>query len=214
MNAPATPPGPDLPRDSAIRIPQSAIAPLIVVSGPAGVGKTTLVEAVIERMSGRLRRAVTATTRGPRPGEEDGVAYHFWTVEQFREAIARGEMLEWAEVHGKDFYGTPRGEVEPHRAHGVGVVLVIDVQGAGQVRAAYPGDNLSVFIAPPAFDDLRVRLEGRGEPEESIARRLRTAEQELARQNEYDRVVANGELAAATDALEAIIRDEFQRRGF
>jgi guanylate kinase len=178
------------------------------------VGKTTLVEAAIARMPEKLRRAITATTRQPRPGEEPGVAYHFWTRDEFREAIARGDMLEWAEVHGKDFYGTPRGEVEPHRARGVGVVLVIDVQGAGQVRAAYPGDNLSVFIAPPAFDELRARLEGRDEPAESIARRLRTAEQELARQNEYDRVLVNGELAAATDALEAIIRDEFKRRGF
>ena len=192
----------------------SQLAPLIVVSGPAGVGKTTLVEAVIERMLGKLRRAVTATTRAPRPGEVPEVSYHFWTREQFREAIERGEMLEWAEVHGRDFYGTPRVEVEPHRARGVGVVLVIDVQGAGQVRAAYPGDNLSVFVAPPDFADLRRRLEGRDEPEESIRRRLRTAEQELARQGEYDRVLVNGALAAATDALETIIRDEFTRRGY
>lgn len=193
-------------------VPQ--LAPLIVVSGPAGVGKTTLVEGVIDRMPDRLRRAVTATTRSPRPGEVPEVSYRFWTREQFRDAIDRGEMLEWAEVHGKDFYGTPRAEVDPHRGRGVGVVLVIDVQGAGQVRAAYPGDNLSVFIAPPDFDDLRRRLEGRDEPEESIRRRLRTAEQELARQNEYDRVLVNGDRAAATDALEAIIRDEFKRRGY
>ena len=188
--------------------------PLIVVSGPAGVGKTTLVEAVIARAPDRLRRAVTATTRPPRPGEVPEVSYHFWTHEQFRGAIARGEMLEYAEVHGRDFYGTPRAEVELHRARGVGVVLVIDVQGAGQVRAAYPGDNLSVFIVPPDFDDLRKRLEGRDEPAESIGRRLRTAEQELARRDEYDRVLVNGDLAATTDALETIIRDEFKRRGY
>src|SRR4051794_32154564 len=184
-------------------------APLVVVSGPAGVGKTTLVEAVIARLPDRLRRAVTATTRAPRPGEVPEVSYHFWTHEQFRDAIARGEMLEYAEVHGKDFYGTPRAEVEPHRARGVGVVLVIDVQGAGQVRAAYPGDNLTIFVAPPVFDDLRARMEGREEPEESIRRRLRTAEQEMARQGEFDRVVVNGDLAPTIDALEAIIRDEF-----
>jgi guanylate kinase len=189
-------------------------APLVVVSGPAGVGKTTLVEAVIARMPDRLRRAVTATTRAPRPGEVPEVAYHFWTHEQFRDAIARGEMLEYAEVHGKDFYGTPRAEVEPHRARGVGVVLVIDVQGAGQVRAAYPGDNLSIFLAPPNFDDLRLRLEGRNEPAESIARRLHTAEQELARQAEYDHVLVNDDLATTTNALEALVRNEFQRRGY
>jgi guanylate kinase len=192
----------------------SQLAPLIVVSGPAGVGKTTLVESVLARMPGRLRRAVTATTRSPRAGEVPEVSYHFWTHEQFRDAIARGEMLEYAEVHGRDFYGTPRAEVEPHRARGVGVVLVIDVQGAGQVRAAYPGDNLTIFVAPPVFDDLRARMEGRAESEESIRRRLRTAEQELARQGEFDRVVVNGVLAATIDALEAIIRDEFKRRGY
>src|SRR5206468_4227815 len=127
------------------------------------------------------------------------------TRELFQEAIARGEMLEWAEVHGKDFYGTPRSEVDPFRERGIGVILVIDVQGAGQIRAAYPNDHLSVFIAPPRFDDLLHRLEGRGETEESIRRRLHTAPGELARQEEYDRVLVNGEFDAATDALEAII---------
>src|SRR5207302_6861922 len=142
------------------------------------------------------------------------VSYHFWTHDQFRDAIARGEMLEHAEVHGKDFYGTPRSEVDPYREQGIGVILVIDVQGAGQVRARYPGDHLSIFVAPPRFDDLRQRLEGRHEAEESIQRRLNTAPGELARQEEYDRVLVNDELDAAVAALEAIIRDEFKRRGY
>lgn len=190
------------------------LAPLVVISGPSGVGKTTLVDALLARKSLPLRRAITATTRLPRPGEVPEVSYHFWTREQFQEAIARNEMLEYAEVHGKDFYGTPRGEVDPYRERGVGVVLVIDVQGAGQVRARYPDDHLSVFIDPPAFDELQHRLEGRGEAAESIRRRLDTAPGELARRGEYDKVLVNGELTAATDALEAIIRDEFKRRGF
>jgi guanylate kinase len=201
--------------DSAVRNPHPAFpqAPLIVLSGPSGVGKTTLVDALLRRTSLPLRRAVTATTRTPRPGEVPEESYHFWTHDQFREAIAQNEMLEWAEVHGRDFYGTPRSEVDPYRGRGVGVILVIDVQGAGQIRARYPGDHLSVFVYPPTFEDLERRLRGRGEAEESIRRRLATAHQELARRDEYDHALENGELEAAAAALEAIIRDEFKRRG-
>jgi guanylate kinase len=192
----------------------SRLAPLIVLSGPSGVGKTTLVDALLARTALPLRRAVTATTRGPRPGEVPEVHYHFWTADRFREAIAAGDMLEWAEVHGKDFYGTPRSEVDPHRAAGTGVILVIDVQGAGQVRIRYPDDHLSVFVDPPDFAELQKRLEGRGEPEASIRRRLETAVGELARADEFDERLENGDLAATAAALEAIIRGEFQRRGY
>ncbi len=208
--------GPSDPTQPAGGPPPSAprTAPLIVLSGPSGVGKTTLVDGLIDRQTLPLRRAVTATTRGRRPGEVPGVSYHYWTHDQFRQAIARGEMLEWAEVHGVDFYGTPRAEVDAYRAAGVGVILVIDVQGAGQVRLLYPGDHRSVFVLPPAFDELHRRLEGRGEPEASIRRRLETARGELARADEFDTVLENADLGAATDALEAIIRDDFTRRGF
>lgn len=194
--------------------PAARLAPLIVLSGPSGVGKTTLVDGLIGRNTLPLRRAVTATTRKPRPGEVPEVSYHYWSEDQFRAALARNEMLEWAEVHGSGFYGTPRSEVDGYRAAGVGVILVIDVQGAGQVRLLYPGDHISLFVNPPAFDELRRRLEGRGEPEASIRRRLETARGEMTRADEFDVVLENAELAAATDALEKIIRDEFTRRGF
>ena len=189
-------------------------APLFVISGPSGVGKTTLVDAILSRTSLPLRRAITATTRAPRPGEIPEVSYHFWSREQFQEAIAREEMLERAQVHKKDFYGTPRSEVDPHRERGVGVILVIDVQGAGEIRLAYPDDHRSIFITPPTFDDLERRLRCRNESEESIRRRLETARGELQRQDEYDEVLVNGDLDSATAKLEAILRDEFKRRGF
>lgn len=190
-----------------------SLAPLIVLSGPSGVGKTTLVEHLLATSDLRLRRAVTATTRAPRPGEVPERDYHYWTRDQFRHAIEHGEMLEWAEVHGDQFYGTPRSEVDPHRAAGTGVILVIDVQGAGQIRLLYPDDHLSIFLVPPTFDDLERRLRGRGEREESIRRRLETARGELVRQDEFDVVVENADVAATLAALAKIIRDEFTKRG-
>jgi guanylate kinase len=199
--------------DSAFRNPNSAIAPLVVLSGPSGVGKTTLVEHLLANSTLRLRRAVTATTREPRPGEVPERDYHFWTRDRFRQAIEHGDMLEWAEVHGKDFYGTPRSEVDPHRAAGCGVILVIDVQGAGQVRLLYPDDHLSVFLLPPTFADLEQRLRGRGERDESIRRRLETARGELVRQDEFDRCVVNADIPATVAGLESLIRDEFTKRG-
>ena len=184
----------------------SSLGPLIVMSGPSGVGKTTLVDRLLETSQLPLRRAITATTRAPRPGEIPDVHYHFWTKEQFREAIEAARMIEWAEVHTTDFYGTPRSEVDDYRKQGIGVLLVIDVQGAGQVRLLYPEDHISIFVCPPAFDDLANRLRVRGEADDSIRRRLATAPGELARIEEYDYHLINNNLQDAVQELERLIQ--------
>lgn len=184
-------------------------APLIVVSGPSGVGKTTVVEQLIRGRRLRLRRAITATTRDARPGEVDGRDYHFWTRERFQKEIDDKRMLEWALVFGRDYYGTPRSEVDEFLARGVGVVLVIDVQGAASVRALAPG-CLSVFIEPPGFAELEARLRGRGDlPEDRIQRRLEEARREVARAGEFEHRIVNRDLDEAVAELERVIRGRF-----
>jgi guanylate kinase len=174
------------------------------------VGKTTVVDRVLAGFERPVRRAVTATTRAARPGEVDGRDYHFWSPAAFERAIADGRMLEHALVHGTDYYGTPRAEVDPYREGGTGVVAVLDVQGAAAVRRLYPGDHLSVFLVPPAFDDLAARLRGRGEPPAGIERRLQTARVEVTRVGEFDRVVVNADVAAAARVLSVLIRRAFR----
>ena len=190
----------------------SPLGPLVVVSGPSGVGKTTVVDRVLAGAGGKLRRAVTATTREPRAGERDGSDYHFWTQDEFRRAIDDGRMIEWAVVFGRDFYGTPRSEVDPHRASGTGVVLVIDVQGADRIRALVPDDHLSVFIAPPSMEELEARLRGRNDTgEERIRRRLEAARTELAQADKFHHRIVNRDLDAAVSELAQVIRDKFNR---
>lgn len=167
---------------------------LTVIAGPTAVGKGTVVSHILANYPG-VALSVSATTRSPRPGEVDGVNYYFWTHEQFDEAIAAGEMLEYAVVHGVNKYGTPKAPVREALAHGRLLILEIDIQGARQVKQAMPDARL-IFIAPPSWDELVRRLQARGTetPEEQL-RRLETARIELAAQSEFDHVVINDEVA-------------------
>ena len=177
---------------------------LIVLAGPTAVGKGTVVRALREREPD-VWISVSATTREPRPGEIDGVHYFFVTAERFDEMIARGELLEWATVHGVHRYGTPRGPVEERLATGTPVLLEIDLQGARQVRETMP-DALFVFLAPPTWDELVHRLVGRGtEGPEERERRLETARLELAAESEFDAVIVNDTVEAAAAQLERLV---------
>jgi guanylate kinase len=179
--------------------------PVIILSGPAGSGKSTVVRDLLLTENGRLRRAVTATTRAPRPNEADGIDYHFWSPEQFARERQAGMLLESAEVFGH-WYGTPRSEVEPYRARGLGVILVIDVQGAAQIRQQYP-DTISIFLRAPSLGEYEQRLRGRRtESEEALSRRLEGAKRELERARDYDFQVTNDDLGQAIADVRTIIQ--------
>lgn len=178
-------------------------ARLFVVSGPAGVGKGTLVAGVRKRRP-RLALTVSATTRDPRPGEVEGLSYYFVSDEEFDKRVGRGEFLEWAQVHNHR-YGTLRSEVERCLSRGDSVILEIDVQGGDSIRDAFP-DAVRIFVEPPSWDVLVNRLRGRGtEDEDSLALRLRTARKELDRANTYEVRIVNDDLNKATEELSQII---------
>jgi guanylate kinase len=180
------------------------MAEVFVITGPSGVGKGTLIRGLIERVPG-LELSVSATTRAPRPGEEDGREYHFLTPEEFDARIAAGAFVEQATYSGNR-YGTLRSELERRVEAGTPVVLEIEVEGARQVRRAMP-EAIQVFIAPPSIDALRARLVGRGTDDPAqVEHRLRTAEGELSAQPEFGHVVVNDRLEEATDRLVAIVR--------
>jgi guanylate kinase len=175
-------------------------ARLTVLSGPTAVGKGTIM-AEMRRRAPAVWISISATTRAPRPGEIDGVHYFFLTPERFDELVRTGRMLEWAIVHGRNLYGTPREPVERELAAGRPVFLELDLQGARQVREAMP-DARFVFLAPPSWDELVRRLVGRGtETPEERERRLSTARDELAAVDEFDHVVVNDDVGRATDEL-------------
>lgn len=177
----------------------------IIVSSPSGAGKTTIVDAVL-RQNKSVARVVTATTRDPRTGEKDGADYHFWTIKQFEQAIKKGQMLEWAQVH-THYYGIPKKSVEDLLKKGVCPILVIDVQGARTVRKEYP-DAATVFIVPPSLKELKKRILGRNDNTQDIEIRLETAKKEMLELDQYDYALLNDDLAEAVNNMAGIVAAE------
>jgi guanylate kinase len=178
---------------------------VVVLSGPSAVGKSTVVRCLRERLPD-LHFSVSATTRSPRPGEVDGVDYTFVTAEAFQQLIDDGALLEWADIHGGlHRSGTPAGPVRTAAATGKPVLIEVDLAGARAVKAAMP-EAVSVFLAPPSWEDLEARLVGRGTESADVrTRRLETAKAELAAQDSFDVVVVNRELESACSELVSLL---------
>ena len=192
--------------DTAVPSPGS----LYIISAPSGAGKTSLVKALTDS-SAQVRVSVSHTTRAPRPGERDGVHYHFVDRDTFQAMVAEDAFLEHAEVFG-NFYGTARASVQALMDQGADVILEIDWQGAAQVRRLMPG-ALSVFILPPSRAELEARLRGRGQDsEEVIARRLAEAKAEMAHHGEFDYLVVNDDFDRALGELRAVFTARRLRR--
>jgi guanylate kinase len=194
--------GPDLPAAGRRGL-------LFVVSAPSGTGKTTVVERLVQRVPD-LAMSRSYTSRAVRAGEADGIDYNFITRARFEDMVDADAFLEWADVFG-NLYGTCAGDAEKDLAAGRDLVLVIDVQGARQVRQRCAG-TVGVFVLPPSFDVLEQRLRGRSaDTEEAMQRRLQTARDEVTAFSEYDYVVVNDELEACVDRMRAIVLAERAR---
>ena len=183
---------------------------LIVISGPSGVGKGTVINEFKNRPELKLVFSVSMTTREKRPGEEEGVNYYYVTKEEFEKAQEAGELLESAEFVG-NWYGTPLKEVERLRDEGKNVLLEIDVQGCRQVKKKVP-DALTIFIVPPNMEELEKRIRGRRtEAEEIIQERLAKAAREMEMTNEYKYVICNDDVKLAADIISVIISRHMER---
>lgn len=189
---------------------QTGVGSLVVIAGPTAVGKATVIREV-RSMRPEYELSVSATTRKRRPGERDGRDYFFVDNDEFDRMVAKGELLEWALVHGSNRYGTPKGPVAEQQRAGKTVLLEIDLQGARQIRQS-GAEALFIFLAPPSFNALVERLESRGtEDEAERRRRLATAVEELSAKSEFDEVVVNEVVSdAAADIVELISR--YQRK--
>ena len=183
---------------------------LIVISGPSGVGKGTILKQFINDESLQLAYSVSMTTREKRKGEVDGKQYFFVTEEEFMKARDNNELLEWAEFVG-NFYGTPRAYVEKLREEGKNVILEIDVQGCIQVTEKCP-DAITIFIIPPSMEELERRIRGRStEPEEIVQQRLEKAKKEMSMISQYKYVVCNDDVELASDIIKVIIQRHMEK---
>lgn len=182
---------------------------LILISGPSGTGKGTVCD-LLRQKHPEISYSISATTRQPRPGEQDGVNYYFYTKEKFREMIDQGQLLEWAEVYG-NFYGTPKQKVLDRLEAGEDILLEIDTQGALNVMKVMP-EGLFIFLLPPSLEELAGRLKGRGtETEESLHRRLGAAVDEIKLATKYRYVVVNDKVEDAQETIANIIEAEHHR---
>lgn len=193
-----------LPIPSGATTPESpSLGKLIVLTGPSGVGKGTLMQKLLQ-LHPELYYSVSATTRSPRPGEINGQNYYFINRSQFEKLVAQGELLEWAEFAG-NYYGTPRAAVLEQIQSGKLVILEIELEGARQIRASYP-NALSIFILPPSFSELEKRIRGRGQDsQEAIARRLNRAQEEIEAAAEFDLQIVNDDFETALNQIEAVL---------
>jgi guanylate kinase len=195
--------GPDV--EHGARPEPTGAGRVVVLSGPSGVGKSALVGCLRDQIP-NLHFSVSATTRAPRPGEVDGVDYHFVSSARFQQLIDDGDLLEWAEIHGGlQRSGTLAEPVRTATAAGLPVLIEVDLAGARAVKRAMP-EATTVFVAPPSWADLEARLTGRGtETPEAISRRLATARIELAAQDDFDHVVVNSQLESACAELVSLL---------
>ena len=180
---------------------------IFILSAPSGAGKTTIWRASLKAIAD-LEFSVSLTTRAPREGEANGIDYSFVSEEEFKRRQASGELAEWARVF-ESSYGTPRAPLDAAIASGRDILLDIDIQGARQIRAMYPGDAVAIFVLPPTFAELEGRLRGRGTEEESkIQHRLRKAREEARAYPEYDYLIVNAQLHESVARLETIVNAE------
>ena len=183
---------------------------LIVVSGPSGVGKGTVLKQILSNPANRLAYSISMTTRQPREGEVDGVNYYFVTQQRFKQAIENHELLEYAQFVDH-YYGTPANMVETMRNQGTNVLLEIDVQGAKQVMSRC-ADALSIFITPPSMEELANRIRNRGsESDTVIEKRLAKAKEEMESRGLYDYVICNQDVDIAARSIEIIIQNHMKR---